>query len=85
MLKRDSLIVVETVGIELPQTQTFSDYRNVDGVMVTFKTTASNVANGDITMRTLDVKFDVPIPDTVFQKPANPPKRTDRSSGVIRD
>jgi hypothetical protein len=35
-LKRDSLIVVETAGIEIPQTQTFSDYRNVDGVMVAF-------------------------------------------------
>jgi len=77
VLKRDSLIVSETAGIEIPNTQTFSDYRNVDGVMVAFKTTSSNVANGDVTMRVADVKFDVDIPDTVFHKPANPPKRTD--------
>jgi hypothetical protein len=78
LLKRDSLVVVETAGFELPQTQTFSDYRNVDGVMVAFKSTSSNVANGDITMRVLDVKFNLDIPDTVFKKPANPPKRTDQ-------
>ncbi|HEU4435407.1 MAG TPA: serine hydrolase [Pyrinomonadaceae bacterium] len=78
LLKRDSLVVVETANLELPQTQTFSDYRNVDGVMVAFKSSASNVANGDIVMRVIDVKFDVDIPDTAFRKPANPPKRTDQ-------
>lgn len=78
LLKRDSLIVSETAGVEIPQTQMFSDYRNVDGVMVAFKFSSSNIANGDITMRVRDMKFDVDIPDTVFQKPANPPKRTDQ-------
>lgn len=78
LLKRDSLIVSETAGIEIPQTQTFSDYRDVDGVMVAFKATSSNIANGDIVMRVLDVKFNADIPDTVFHKPANPPKRTDQ-------
>ena len=78
LLKRDSVIVVETAGFELPQTQTFSDYRNVDGVMVAFKTMMSNIAQGDITLRVVDMKFDAPFPDTVFQKPANPPKRTDQ-------
>ena len=29
-------------------------------------------------MRVRDMKFDVDIPDTVFQKPTNPPKRTDQ-------
>ncbi|HEX5965009.1 MAG TPA: serine hydrolase [Pyrinomonadaceae bacterium] len=78
VLKRDSLIVVETAGIEIPQTQTFSDYRSVDGVMVAFTSMSSNVANGDITMRVLDVKFNTDIPDSVFKKPLNPPKRTDQ-------
>ena len=78
LLKRESLIVSETAGVEIPQTQTFSDYRNVDGVMVAFKSSSSNIANGDITMRVRDMKFDVDIPDTLFQKPANPPKRTDQ-------
>lgn len=78
LLKRDSLIVSETAGVEIPQTQMFSDYRNVDGVMVAFQSSSSNIANGDVTMRVRDLKFDVAIPDTVFQKPANPPKRTDQ-------
>ena len=78
VLKRDSLIVSETVGIELPLTQTFSDYRNVGGVMVPFKISASNIANGDVVLRVVDIKFDVDIPDSVFHKPANPPRRTDQ-------
>jgi CubicO group peptidase (beta-lactamase class C family) len=70
VLRRDSLIVSETSGIELPQTQTFSDYRNVDGVMIPFKSVSNNIANGDIVMTVKDVKFDVEIPDSVFHKPA---------------
>jgi CubicO group peptidase (beta-lactamase class C family) len=78
LLKRESVIVSENVGIEIPHTQMFSDYRNVDGVMVAFTTMMNNIAQGDITLRVVDVKFDTPFPDTVFQKPANPPKRTDQ-------
>jgi hypothetical protein len=48
----------------------FSDYRNVDGVMIPFRTVANNIANGDIVLKVVDVKFDVDIPDTVFRKPA---------------
>ncbi len=70
VLRRDSLVVSETSGVELPQTQRFSDYRNVDGVMVPFKMTSNNIANGDIVLRVIDVKFDVDIPDSVFKKPA---------------
>jgi hypothetical protein len=70
VLRRDSLIPNERAGIELPQTQTFSDYRNVDGVMVPFRMVANNIANGDIVLKTVDVKFDVEIPDTTFRKPA---------------
>jgi hypothetical protein len=70
LLRRDSLIVSETSGIELPQTEKFSDYRNVDGVMVPFKMLSNNIANGDIVVRVSDVKFDVDIPDSVFHKPA---------------
>lgn len=70
VLRRDSIVANETAGIELPQTEQFSDYRNVDGVMVPFKLVSNNIANGDIVVRILDLKFDVDIPDTVFHKPA---------------
>jgi CubicO group peptidase (beta-lactamase class C family) len=70
VLRRDSLIVSETSGVELPQTQSFSDYRQVDGVMVPFKQTSNNIANGDIVVCVVDVKFNVDIPDSVFKKSA---------------
>ena len=69
VLRRDSIVANETAGIELPQTETFSDYRNVDGVMVPFKMVSNNIANGDIVLRVVDLKFNVDIPDTVFRKP----------------
>ena len=70
VLRRDYVVANETSGIEVPQTETFSDYRNVDGVMVPFRTVASNIANGDVVLKIVDVKFDVDIPDSVFRKPA---------------
>jgi CubicO group peptidase (beta-lactamase class C family) len=70
VLKRESLIVSETSSVEIPQTEVFSDYRLVDGVMIPFKAVSSNIANGDIVMLVKEVKFDVEIPDSAFQKPA---------------
>jgi len=69
VLRRDSLIANETSGLELPQTEMFSDYRNVEGVMIAFKQVANNIANGDIVVRVIDIKFDTEIPDSVFHKP----------------
>jgi CubicO group peptidase (beta-lactamase class C family) len=70
LVRRDSLVVSETTGLELPSTQKFSDYRPVDGVMIPFKTISTNLANGDIVLKITDVKWDVDIPDSVFKKPA---------------
>ena len=70
VLRRDSVIASETSGIELPQTETFSDYRNVDGVMIPFKQLSTNLANGDIVLRILDIKFNAEISDSIFRKPA---------------
>jgi CubicO group peptidase (beta-lactamase class C family) len=70
VLRRDTLIVSETAGIELPQTQTFSDYQKVEGVMIPFKLVSHNLANGNVVVRVVEVKFDVAIPDAVFKKPA---------------
>ena len=69
LVKRDSVVVSDTTGVELPVTQSFSDYRMVDGVMVPFKMTSNNIANGDIVLRVADLKWDVAIPDAVFKKP----------------
>ncbi|HJT66737.1 MAG TPA: serine hydrolase [Pyrinomonadaceae bacterium] len=72
VLRRDSIIASETSGLELPQTEWFSDYRNVDGVMVAFKQVSNNIANGDIVVRVIDIKFNREIPESVFSKPATP-------------
>ena len=69
VLKRDSVIASETSGVELPETQTFSDYRRVDGVMVPFKVVSNNVAYGNIVVIVKALKWDVEIPDSAFQKP----------------
>ena len=69
VLQRDSIIANETSGIELPQRETFSDYRMIDGVMIPFKMVSNNIANGDIVLTVKDVKWNVEIPDTLFQKP----------------
>ena len=70
VLRRDSIIASETSGVEVPQTEWFSDYRNVDGVMVPFKQVSNNIANGDIVLCVIEVKFNAEIPDSVFSKPA---------------
>jgi CubicO group peptidase (beta-lactamase class C family) len=69
VLRRDSVVANETSGLELPQTETFSDYRNVEGVMIPFKQVSNNIANGDIVVRVIDIKFDTEIPESVFRKP----------------
>jgi hypothetical protein len=72
LLKRESVIHSDTTGVDIPQTETFSDYRNVDGVMVPFKSIGSNIANGDVVMRVKELKFDVEISDSAFSRPAKP-------------
>lgn len=69
LLKRDSLIGSETSNIEIPQTETYSDYRSIEGVMIPFKVVTNNVAYGDIVTRVKEAKFDVDVPDSVFRKP----------------
>jgi len=69
VLRRDSIISSETSGVELPQRENFSDYRQVDGVMIPFKLVSNNIANGDIVLVVKDLKWNVEIPDTTFRKP----------------
>jgi CubicO group peptidase (beta-lactamase class C family) len=70
VLRRNTVIASDTSGVELPQTESFSDYRKIDGVMIPFKVVSSNIANGDIVALVKEVKFDVEVPESVFHKPA---------------
>lgn len=69
LLRRVSTISSETSGQELPRTESYSDFRTVDGVMIPFKTVSNDLANGDVVTLVKEVKFDVEIPDAVFHKP----------------
>jgi CubicO group peptidase (beta-lactamase class C family) len=69
ILRRDSVISSDTSGQDLPQSQTFSDYRMVGGMMLPFKTVDNDIANGNVVTIIKDVKFDVAIPESMFHKP----------------
>jgi CubicO group peptidase (beta-lactamase class C family) len=71
MLRRDSFEVSsDSSQLQLPVTETFSDYRSVGGVMISFRTVQNTLSQGDIVVKVKDVKFDVDIPDTMFQSKA---------------
>jgi CubicO group peptidase (beta-lactamase class C family) len=66
LLRQDSLSTSDTVTV--PITETFSDYRNVDGVMIAFQHIQSSPSMGDTVLKLREVKFDAPVPDAVFRR-----------------
>ncbi len=66
-VKITSLIVSSTSPQKIPYTQTLSDYRNVDGVMIPFKTVSENPAMGEIVSFVKEVKHNVKIADKKFK------------------
>lgn len=71
MLRRDTIYASsDSSGIELPVTETYSDYRSVDGVMLPFKSVANSISQGDVIVEVKEVKFDVDVPDTAFRPQA---------------
>lgn len=68
MLRRDSFEVTsDSSEMRIPITETYSDYRTVNGVMFPFKIIQNTLSNGNIIVTIKEVKFDVDIPDTMFQ------------------
>ncbi len=53
--------------MEIPYTVTYSDYRDVDGVKLPFKTLSFSVSNGDIATYLKTVKHNVPLDDSIFK------------------
>jgi outer membrane lipoprotein-sorting protein len=47
--------------------ETFSDYRPVDGVMVPFHVVAQNPGLGSVITRIKEIKFNVAVPDSEFK------------------
>jgi hypothetical protein len=70
ILQRDLLASSNTSEEAEPMTETYSDYRTMDGVMLPFKTVSYDPGNGNAVLRVKEVKFDVEIPDSVFHAQA---------------
>ncbi|MGE3465365.1 MAG: serine hydrolase [Pyrinomonadaceae bacterium] len=66
LLARNGVIASSTSSQQIPYRVTFSDYREVDGIKLPFKTVNSNVGNGDIVQIITSVKHNVPIDDKTF-------------------
>jgi hypothetical protein len=69
LLRRDTIQTSNTSQLSLSITETYSDYRLVDGVMIPFKTVTNILTIGEIISTIKTIKFDVNIPDTTFKKP----------------
>ncbi|MEP6903295.1 MAG: serine hydrolase, partial [Actinomycetota bacterium] len=66
-LKKTSLIISSTSSQKLPVTQTFSDYRAVDGIILPFKAVSTNSSMGDVVTYVKEVKNNAAIPDSAFK------------------
>ena len=66
LLKRAGVVPTSTSPVQIPYTATFSDYRNVDGIMLPFKVVNNSVANGNIVTTVRSIKQNVPIEDSIF-------------------
>jgi hypothetical protein len=67
LMKREGVQVSSTSSVEVPYTLTYSDYRDVNGVKLPFKTTSFSVANGNIVTYIKTVKHNVAVDDAMFK------------------
>jgi hypothetical protein len=65
-LRQESLATSDTVT--MPITETFSDYRSVDGVMIPFRRVQNSPAMGDTVLKIREAAFDVQVPEGVFRR-----------------
>jgi hypothetical protein len=69
-LKLESLSSSSTRSVSQPYSETYSDYRTIDGVMLPFKTVNSTSGNGDIIITIKEVKHNIAIDDKMFKAKA---------------
>ena len=67
LVKRDGVVASSTSSVMIPYSTTYSDYRDVDGVKVPFKTVSTSVANGRVVTVIKDVKHNTAIDDKTFK------------------
>ena len=66
-LKLESFTSSSTSNINLPYSETYSDYRAIDGVMIPFKTINKNIGFGEIVTTIKEVKQNTAIDDAKFR------------------
>lgn len=66
MKRREGTISSSTSDVQLPYTTKFEDYRNIDGVMIPFKTVSNTASNGDVVTIVSSVRHNVAIEDKKF-------------------
>ncbi len=66
-VKKTSIVVSSTSAQKTPVSETFSDYRAVDGVMMPFKTMSMNPGMGAIVTYVKEIKHNVAINDATFK------------------
>ncbi len=65
-LRREGVITSSTSQQSIPYWTTFEDYREVDGVMMPFKSVNYSPSNGNIVSTVKSVKHNVPVDDKLF-------------------
>jgi CubicO group peptidase (beta-lactamase class C family) len=65
-LRMDTIATSDTIS--MPVTETLSDYRSVDGVMIPFRRVSNSQAMGDTVLKIREAAFDVPVPDEAFRR-----------------
>jgi hypothetical protein len=66
-VRREGVIPSSTTGQQIPYSVAFEDYREVDGIMIPFKTTNRSPSNGSIVTIVKEVKHNVEIDKNVFR------------------
>ena len=67
LIRRDGVQVSSTNSMEIAYTLMFSDYKEVDGVKLPFKTTSSSAMNGNVVTFLKTVKHNAPVEDSIFR------------------
>jgi CubicO group peptidase (beta-lactamase class C family) len=66
LLRREGVVSSSTSPQQIPYSITYSDYRDVDGVKLAFKTVSNSISNGNIVTTLRSVKHNVPLDDKLF-------------------
>lgn len=66
LLKRDGVVPSSTSSMQLPYSVTFSDYREVDGIKIAFRSVNYSPSNGNTIATVRSVKHNEPIDNKLF-------------------